>query len=273
METSTSPFQIAVLDLLGRLDHHVTLVALEHVVLSPGGHVGEAVPHARREERPILLLGQTHLLGQRQAATGKIEQRVLFGRVQAQPVLSAQRGVHELQFDFLPQTLDPAVAPSFEGIGGGHAAPLVHGAGIEAPTGAGRDLIRRSMNDVDPAPIGHPARLSAGKALVGVGDPPVVLFLVLVDGGPQVRVAPAPELLDELLLLLHGAEVVEHVQLFIGDDVDDVLLEPFLVVVLLLFLENGPVVPLLLFGLNREQDQKQGKQNEPDIHGRIYEGS
>ena len=129
------------------------------------------------------------------------------------------------------------------------------------------------MNDVNAAPIGHPARLSTGKALVGIRDPPVVFFLVLVDGRPQVRVAPAPELLDELLLLLHGAQAVEHVQLFIGDDVDDVLLEPFLVVILLLFLENGLVVPLLLFGLNREQNQKQRKQNEPEIHGRIYEGS
>ena len=58
------------------------------------------------------------------------------------------------------------------------------------------------VHDVDPAPIRIPAREATGEVVVGIGDPAVVLLLELVDHGARVGIPAAPELLDEILLLL-----------------------------------------------------------------------
>ena len=75
--------------------------------------------------------------------------------------------------------------------------------------------------------------------LVGVGDAAVVLFLELVFDGVRRGVAAQPELLDELLALVVGLQVLEGGPLLVGDDVGHVLVEPLAVGRLQLLFELG----------------------------------
>jgi hypothetical protein len=90
-------------------------------------------------------------------------------------------------------------------------------------------FIRRAEGDVDPPAVGLPSRNAGGEALVGVGDAPVVLFFKLVFLRIRRRIAPQPELLDELLALLVGRKAPERRALFVGDDVEHVLVQPLFV--------------------------------------------
>jgi len=63
-----------------------------------------------------------------------------------------------------------------------------------------------------------------------------VLFLEFVVWRFWIRVAPLPELLDELVPLLVGGEFLKDALLFLRNDVIDVLGQPFSVVLLQLLL-------------------------------------
>src|SRR5580698_5934897 len=65
--------------------------------------------------------------------------------------------------------------------------------------------------------------------LVGVGNALVVLFFVLVLFGVRSGIATLPESFDERIALFVVAELLEGRLLFVGDDPDHVLIEPFLV--------------------------------------------
>ena len=84
--------------------------------------------------------------------------------------------------------------------------------------------------------------------LVGVGDAAVVLFLEFVFYGVGRGIAAQPELLDELLALFVGVQLLEGCALFVGDDVDDVFVQPLLVGRFQLFLELLFLLLDLLFG-------------------------
>ena len=58
-------------------------------------------------------------------------------------------------------------------------------------------------------------------------EPAVVLFLELVFGRHQVGVAFAPEGIDEPIPPLQSLDAEEDLLFSIGDDVDDLLLQPF----------------------------------------------
>src|SRR5437879_5524888 len=106
------------------------------------------------------------------------------------------------------------------------------------------NLIGLAVHDVNAAAVAFPARDAGGKMLVGVGDAGVVLFLVLVLFGVGSRVATLPEGLDELVAFFVVGKLFESGSFFVGDDPDDVLVEPLLVNLAELLLER-----LLLFGL------------------------
>ena len=67
--------------------------------------------------------------------------------------------------------------------------------------------------------------------VVGVGDPAVVFLLELVEHGAGVGVPAAPELLDEVLFLLGTGQLLEDRPFIMGDDVDDRVVQPLVVVV------------------------------------------
>ena len=73
------------------------------------------------------------------------------------------------------------------------------------------------------------------KALVGIRDAAVMLFFVFVLFGIRSGVAAQPEVLDELLPLLVGLELLEGFAFFVGDDLDDVFVQPLLIRRLKLF--------------------------------------
>ena len=105
--------------------------------------------------------------------------------------------------------------------------------------------IRLAVHDVHATAVGAPSRNARGKMLVGVGDAPVVLFLEFVFFRVRSGIAPLPEVLDELVALRIGGQLLEGRHLFIGDDPAHVLIEPALVI-LGFFFQCG--FALLFFG-------------------------
>ena len=72
---------------------------------------------------------------------------------------------------------------------------------------------------------------------VGVGNSLVVLLAVLVLFGIGIRIAAAPEILDEVFTLFVRRQREESALLIFGDDVIDVRIEPTLVCVFQLRLD------------------------------------
>src|ERR1700688_717890 len=89
------------------------------------------------------------------------------------------------------------------------------------------DFVGWAVNDVSAAAVGLPAGNARRIMLVSVGDAPVVFFLVLVFLGIRSGIAPQPELFDELLALVIRAQPFPGLPFLVGDDVGDVLIEPF----------------------------------------------
>ena len=65
--------------------------------------------------------------------------------------------------------------------------------------------------------------------LVGIRNAPVMFFLGGIIGGIRIGIAPLPELLDKLFALFVGLQLYERAPLLIGNNVDDVFVQPFLV--------------------------------------------
>src|SRR5687768_2755907 len=93
----------------------------------------------------------------------------------------------------------------------------------------GFDRIGLAPRDVYAAAAGCPSRDAGSVVLVGVGDTLVILFAVFVLFRVRVGVAAAPEILDEVLTLLVGGQSIERPLFFLGDDVSDVGVAPFLI--------------------------------------------
>ena len=74
-----------------------------------------------------------------------------------------------------------------------------------------------------------------------------MLFAELVLFSVRCGVAAQPELLDKLLAFLVGLEARERLALFIGDDVNDFLVEPLLIGSLEFLTELFLLLPFLLF--------------------------
>ena len=97
-------------------------------------------------------------------------------------------------------------------------------------TGVNFDLIRWAVDNVHVAAVGLPAR-PAGcclKMLVGIRDTAIMFLFELVLNRARRRIAPLPELLDELFPFVIGRQFLERGALFIGDDVDHVLIQPLM---------------------------------------------
>src|SRR5262245_40081981 len=96
----------------------------------------------------------------------------------------------------------------------------------------GLDLVRFSPGNVDATTISLPTGNAGGKVLVGVGDAFVILIAVFVFLGVRIRIAAAPEILNEILPLLIRGQGIKSLFLIFGDDVSDVRIDPFLIRVL-----------------------------------------
>ena len=94
------------------------------------------------------------------------------------------------------------------------------------PRGMIVDFVGRPVGDINAAAVGLPSGNTGSVVLVGVGDAAVVLFLELVFDGVRAGIAAQPEVLDEALALLIGLQPHEGGPFLVGDDVDDVLVQP-----------------------------------------------
>ena len=83
--------------------------------------------------------------------------------------------------------------------------------------------------------------------LVGVGDALIVLFFVFVLFGVGSRIAALPEGLDELVALFVVAELFESRSLLVGNDPDDVFIQPLLILLSKLGLQRFLLLFLLFF--------------------------
>ena len=174
-------------------------------------------------------LGGAHLLAQGCAGAGDVQQSILLRAVEGHVVVAAHAGIDKLDVDVLADAFDVAVVPGFKGEGRGLAATLFHGAFIGTAAGMRLNAVRLAVSDIHVPAVGLPTRLAGGKMLVGVGNPPVILFPVFVLRGIGVGVAPLPELLDEVVPLFIVRQTLEGLQLLVGDDPAHILINPLLV--------------------------------------------
>src|SRR6266849_357195 len=177
----------------------------------------------------IGFVGHAHLLHHSQAGARHVQQGVFFRRVHGHAVLAAHGGVYKLDVYVVADSIDVAVAPLFKRVGGSGSATFFERPFVGAAGGVGLNFIGRAVDDIDAATIGFPTGDAGRKTLVGVGDAPVVFFLELVFFGIGSRVATEPELFDELLALIVGAEAFPSLLFLIRDDVGNVLIEPLFV--------------------------------------------
>src|SRR5579859_336949 len=112
------------------------------------------------------------------------------------------------------------------------------------------DFVRLAIYDVNAAAIGFPPRDAGGEMFVGVGDALVVLFFVLVLFGIGRRIAALPESFDKIVAFFVVGELLESRALFVGNDPDDVLIEP-LFIGLAQFLFKSPLLTLLQLVIGR----------------------
>src|SRR5262245_10848200 len=91
-------------------------------------------------------------------------------------------------------------------------------------------FVWRTIDNVDVPTIGLPARLAGCrlKTRVRIGNPPVMLVTKLVFNGAWRRISSRPKLLDEMMLLLICAQTFERRSLIVTDDVNHILIGPFL---------------------------------------------
>src|SRR5579864_9021447 len=107
-------------------------------------------------------------------------------------------------------------------------------------------FIRRSPGYVNSTTVCFPAGNARSKMLVGICDATVMLFFKSVLWRIGIRIAPLPERLDELLALFIRLQMNERVPLLRRNDVDNVLVQPLLILGIELFEE---LLIALTFGL------------------------
>ena len=144
-------------------------------------------------------------------------------------VLAGHGGVNEFDDHVLADTLQVAIAPVFKGIGRGFAAAFLRGALVSAAARVRVGFVRGTPHDVDATPVRLPAWDARSVVFVSVSDAAVMLFFKGVLGGIGIRIAARPESLDELLALFIGGKMKEGAALFRSDDIDDVFVQPLLI--------------------------------------------
>ena len=107
-------------------------------------------------------------------------------------------------------------------------------------------FVRRTIHDVHAAAIGLPARNASGEMLVGVGNTPIVLFLVFVLFRIRSGVPALPESFDEIIALFIVGKLFEGSPFLIGNDPDNILIQPLLVSLAKLYIQSS-FLRLLLF--------------------------
>src|ERR1051326_4452006 len=92
------------------------------------------------------------------------------------------------------------------------------------------ELVGRAERDVHVAAVRPPPRNGLrAESVVGVGDPAIMFFHVLIGRSSGRGVAAQPELLNELLAFVGGLKKLERRALFGADDVAPFLFEPALI--------------------------------------------
>src|SRR6202000_696047 len=97
---------------------------------------------------------------------------------------------------------DVAIVPGLKGEGRGFAAALFHGPLIGAAAGMRFNAVRLAIGDIHVTAVGLPTRFAGGKMLVGISNTAVIFLAIFVFRRIGIGIAPAPELLDEIVPLL-----------------------------------------------------------------------
>src|SRR5581483_80869 len=90
------------------------------------------------------------------------------------------------------------------------------------------DFIWWTVFNVNAPAIRSPTLRLPCKMIVGKGDSAIVLFLKLVLSRARCRIAACPELLHKVLAFWVRLQAFEGSPLLIRDDIDHILIEPFL---------------------------------------------
>ena len=161
-------------------------------------------------------------------------------------ILARPARVHEFQFDVISHSLEIPIPPLFPRISRGRAAAFFHRTIVSAARRVRIHFVRRPPNDVNASPVRLPTRNARSVVLVRVRDTPVVLFLKIVIRQIRIAAAPQPELFDKLFALFVRIELQKRRPLVRRNNVDHVLVHPFLVLLVELF-QSATHLLLLLF--------------------------
>src|SRR5208282_6618575 len=94
--------------------------------------------------------------------------------------VAALAGIDEFKNDLLADSFDVTIAPIFERKSRSLAATFFDRTLVGAARRMRVDLIWRPVRDVNAPAVRPPPRNTGSEVFVGVGAPPVVLFLILV---------------------------------------------------------------------------------------------
>src|SRR4029077_1612032 len=126
--------------------------------------------------------GLAHDFRQTRTRSGNMRQRVFFAGVSRDVVFAGTGGVDELDLDVFAHAVQVAITPQLPGISCCRTAALFRRTAVRAAGGMRLNLIRRTPDDIDVAPVGFPSGYSGGEVFVGVGEAAVVLLPDRVDG-------------------------------------------------------------------------------------------
>ena len=131
------------------------------------------------------------------------------------------------------------VIPNFVRKGARRSSAFRDGTVISSSCGEAVDIGWWAVGNVNPSSVGCPSVDSRFEMIVGVGNAPVVLFLEFVKSCARVGVAPTPELFDKIFLFLGAGKLFKNRFLLSANNVNDMFIEPFLILVFPLFLSLG----------------------------------
>ena len=162
-------------------------------------------------------------------------------------IVAAHAGIHELDDHFLADAFEVAIAPVFKRESRSFSAAFFYRPLVTAAAGMRINLVGRAVHNVDTAAVGFPTGDSCREVFVGVFDAAVMLFFKFVFFGIGRRIASLPEGFYELVALFVVGKLFEGFALFVGNNVDNVFVEPLFISLAEFLLEGFGVFFLLLF--------------------------
>ena len=172
---------------LAYMSHPVQLLALVLFRHRPLAKLFQTAIHA------LGLLRHSHLFVQCLACFPARASAHPFPTVDRHVIVAAHARIDKLQIDVVANPLEIPVVPGLEWKRRRIASAFVHRPLVASAARVRINAVWLAVSDIDAAPVGPPPRLACGKVLVGISNPRVVLFAILILRRIRVGIPPQPE--------------------------------------------------------------------------------